>query len=534
MDKLDTIRSMDFLEQIGVLADVEKHGASEAIPALFELYLRPTNDAAVDTMIRNCLRNLLLKHDEQTLAGLNSNEKKRRTFCLFVAGEKALAAAAPSLLLLAESCENDPDQLLDVLTAMSRIKAQVFLPVFRKHLGHTDDYVAGLCVGMAGAYQDHDAFPLLAAIVEANEADDRYEDCAITTWKAIEALAALQSPQALDFLVSKIHHRNPTARRCIHERLTAIGSAAVEFVAKELASTDIDDRIMAANVLGNIGDKKGADALIQVLDDSALKHPNLLFAAYEALGKIRSMKSLVALLDAFATETDLAILMAVAEGLNSQANPGIAAKLKELAHSEAGDLAVRVIQAVVGATALQLFEILYADPTLAPKLTAAIGATHDAERIKEFAAHLKTLSGKQAAADAARLLDLCSQGRGKQPQLLAIDDSKAMLNFYRTAGAQLGYEVSTAENGKEAFDLIDMGVAFDLVLVDMNMPVMDGIEFTTKVRCLENCQALPIIMATTESEKSQAQLAKKAGVTSFLKKPFTLEILHSKIKNVLG
>ena len=108
-----------------------------------------------------------------------------------------------------------------------------------------------------------------------------------------------------------------------------------------------------------------------------------------------------------------------------------------------------------------------------------------------------------------------------------------MRNFYRSAGSGLGFEVVTAENGKDALTHLDFGTHFDVIIVDMNMPVMDGIEFTEKARSMEDYARIPIVMATTESTKSQAVLARNAGVTTFLKKPFTADVLHHKIKHVL-
>jgi len=68
----------------------------------------------------------------------------------------------------------------------------------------------------------------------------------------------------------------------------------------------------------------------------------------------------------------------------------------------------------------------------------------------------------------------------------------------------------------------------------MNMPVMDGIEFTKRTRSYPGFENKPIIMATTESESTQVQLAKQAGVTDFISKPFSQEALSNKIKEHLG
>ncbi len=105
-----------------------------------------------------------------------------------------------------------------------------------------------------------------------------------------------------------------------------------------------------------------------------------------------------------------------------------------------------------------------------------------------------------------------------EASILAVDDSQAMLSFYRSALAEFNAVVLTANNGREALDLIDQGCDFDLIISDMNMPVMDGIEFTRKLR--DRADLTPVIMITTESEHSQADLARAAGVSGFLTKPF--------------
>ena len=77
-----------------------------------------------------------------------------------------------------------------------------------------------------------------------------------------------------------------------------------------------------------------------------------------------------------------------------------------------------------------------------------------------------------------------------------------------------------AANGEEAYDFIENGEEFDIIITDMNMPVMDGMELVTKIRSTSGMEDVPIIMVTTESEVSQQDLASKAGVTAFITKPF--------------
>lgn len=123
----------------------------------------------------------------------------------------------------------------------------------------------------------------------------------------------------------------------------------------------------------------------------------------------------------------------------------------------------------------------------------------------------------------------------KMLRVLAVDDSRSILSYYRSVCTDLMLEVVTAENGQEAWAILSNSHAhyFHLVLVDMNMPVMDGIELTKKIRADHLWNKIPIIMATTESDKSQVRLAKQSGVDEFIIKPMTPNALEKKIKKLI-
>lgn len=117
-------------------------------------------------------------------------------------------------------------------------------------------------------------------------------------------------------------------------------------------------------------------------------------------------------------------------------------------------------------------------------------------------------------------------------RVMLIDDSRTMRSIQRTMLTQLGVEeIEEAEDGQDALSKIG---AFrpDLVLVDWNMPVMDGLAFVKQVRA--RGYAMPIIMVTTESEKSKVLAAIRAGVTNYVVKPFTPEALAERIRETVS
>jgi two-component system chemotaxis response regulator CheY len=117
-------------------------------------------------------------------------------------------------------------------------------------------------------------------------------------------------------------------------------------------------------------------------------------------------------------------------------------------------------------------------------------------------------------------------------KVLVVDDSRTIRRIQRNVLAQLGYtDVLEACDGVEALRLIGLHT-FDLLLVDWNMPNMDGITLIRKVR--ETHKALAIIMCTTESQKDRVMEAVRAGVNSYLVKPFDVDSLSEKIDQTLA
>lgn len=117
-------------------------------------------------------------------------------------------------------------------------------------------------------------------------------------------------------------------------------------------------------------------------------------------------------------------------------------------------------------------------------------------------------------------------------KILLVDDSKTMRNIQKSVLGQLGYtEIEEACDGQDALSKVK---AFDpdLMLVDWNMPNMDGLSFVKAYR--QTDKTTPIIMVTTEAEKSRVIEAIKAGVNNYVVKPFTPDALSQRITETLS
>ena len=116
--------------------------------------------------------------------------------------------------------------------------------------------------------------------------------------------------------------------------------------------------------------------------------------------------------------------------------------------------------------------------------------------------------------------------------ILAVDDSASMRQMVSFTLKSAGYNDVEAVDGQDAWEKAG-GRTFDLVLTDQNMPRMDGISLTKKLRETSQFKATPILILTTESSDQMKQAGRSAGATGWLVKPFDPTKLLEVIKKVI-
>jgi two-component system chemotaxis response regulator CheY len=110
-------------------------------------------------------------------------------------------------------------------------------------------------------------------------------------------------------------------------------------------------------------------------------------------------------------------------------------------------------------------------------------------------------------------------GTDMTKRVLTVDDSKTMLQMLQFALKQGGYEIIQGENGQEGLDLLETNTV-DVIITDINMPVMDGITFIKELRKKPKNKATPVLILTTESSQSKKEEGRSAGATGWIVKPF--------------
>jgi len=117
-------------------------------------------------------------------------------------------------------------------------------------------------------------------------------------------------------------------------------------------------------------------------------------------------------------------------------------------------------------------------------------------------------------------------------KILVVDDcatTRKLLTLYLKSK---GYEVVTAENGLDGLEKVGKENV-NLVLSDLNMPYMDGLEFVKSLRANPDTAELPVVMVTTEADPEEKEKAMKAGANGYMIKPVTAEMVAENIKKIM-
>ena len=117
-------------------------------------------------------------------------------------------------------------------------------------------------------------------------------------------------------------------------------------------------------------------------------------------------------------------------------------------------------------------------------------------------------------------------------KILAVDDSASMRSMLSFTLGQAGYATAAAEDGVHGLD-VARSASFDLVITDINMPNMNGIELIERLRQLDEYRYTPILVLSTEFSAEKKAQGKAAGATGWIVKPFDPDQLLSVVSRVL-
>lgn len=344
----------------------------------------------------------------------------------------------------------------------------------------------------------------------------------------LDVFAEVQDKTSLEKLNESLISHYALIRNYGKKKLVDVGPKAVPVLIGNLLYDDPDILIHTLNVLAAIGDKSAIGPVRKLLFNEP-KDPNVRFAAYEALGMLPLDKGAYILSSGLADPVEN-VCMAAARAINRNYNDVLSTGIKNLI-SESGPGFQKIIRTIIDSEADNVFLDIIKDELSCKYAIAYLkNKAH-----KDLRGHFDALLRRKGFSE---LADKMQQDAGEEKsspsslKIYVVDDSRMILSVYRTILHKLEYESELFEFPAAALEKLK-NVKPDILITDLNMPEITGIDLISQARKQYSRKELPIIMVTTQNEVQDNEAAYSAGVNVIMNKPFDENSLQKAIKSVL-
>lgn len=503
------------------LAGLSFENAATWIPELFQYLDGPRPDPAVTISVRDALEPLLNGREELILVGLVQGGPVTRRLCARQVGLQAITTAIPILEdhLSQGAWGSEAEAMIRSLSGFTHPGVR---PLLRRHAVGSDTMKALAAIESMKIRADAGDILTLSILINHPEP--------IRAVNAVSALEEIGSEAALEMLASHLHPEDAQVRKAVIAGLSRSGEMAVPAVLRQLESASDAERIIAALILGAIASPVSIPALIR---QSRHQDANVRFAACEAIALIPDPQTLPPLLFGL-MDTNQAIVCASVTGLNRFHPKAGASAIKTLIKTRP-ELRQTLIAAISAMQATRLFHALSGDQDLSMAMIHSAAASGNRRLLHRFQRACNAMKEEATRNECTRILTHAIARIPEEKQrILVAEDSPTMRRFYETLIPQFGYAVETARDGLEALSRLKGDPSrFVMLITDLNMPHKSGIALVRNLRETIH-PSLPALMVTTETDPSQEEAARKAGVNGFLKKPFTEASLSTAIAALLS
>jgi CheY-like chemotaxis protein len=341
--------------------------------------------------------------------------------------------------------------------------------------------------------------------------------------KIINSLAIAGSQEAIECLVRLLAKPTAHLRNFARVALVHLKERSVNPLVQALDVSDKDFCILALNTLGETGAPEAVKPIRKFLQTYP-EDANIRFAAYESLGLLPVKTGAYTLTDGLSDDVE-SVRMAAAKAVDHLYDKMFDMGVKNLLEEhEAPEL---IVEAFLVAECNRVFAgLIEHEP-----FSSRVYSYFEAENSDGLLTHYESLDPSGKLKQILKTKQVSQQDTGFQ--VCVVDDSRLLLRIYRKIFSELNVACHLFEFAEAAFEYIKESKP-SLVLTDLNMPGMDGIELTRSIREVYSAEQLPIVMVTTQDENSDGAAAKEAGVQQYLNKPFTKEMIGEVIEKFKG
>ena len=507
------IGAVDIKTRNRMIYELSRGKVEFVVPVLTYLIAEQPEIAAEMPVIRETLVSSLLAYPETLLALLESREVEHKSELIRMAGEMQYAEATPVLLRLAAATQDD-SLLLLIIETLGQLGDPEAVNLLTDYLYSANREMIMAAVHSLGQIGNATAMHRLAERMGTDNEID---------FMILSIFAEVQDQVSLEKLSDTLRSSHAHMRTYAKKELVNIGPKAVPVLLENLGKSGPDQLIHTLNVLGDIGDESAINAIRKLLD-TVPRNANVRFAAYEALALLPLRKGAYTLTAGLSDSEDH-VCVAAARAIDRNYSPILAAGIKNLLRGAEKD-ARHIAKIIVNAQVDKIFVSL-ADDEVFQEL-ALIYLPHTHKDIREHYAQLLIREGKKTFA--ARFEG--GEEQVARPKVVAVDDSRMILSIYKATLHELGYEPVLFEFPASALEWLANEKPL-MVLTDLNMPDITGIQLTEKIREKYAVDELPVIMVTTQNEATDNEAARGAGVNDILHKPFNAASLGAAMEKQL-
>lgn len=518
----DIIKSRLVLAHIGevdskirnrMIYELSRGKVEFVVPLLTYLLAEQPEISEEMPIIRETLLSNLLAYPETLPSFLTSNSVEHKSDLIRLVGELHYTDATPALLSLAAGSD-DGAMILLIIETLGQLGDPDAVNMLTDYLYSANRELIMASVHSLGQLGTPTAMHRLAERMGTDNEID---------FMILSIFAEVQDQISLEKLNDTLRSSHAHMRSYAKKELVNIGPKAVPILIENLGNNDPDLLIHTLNVLGDIGDESAISPIRKLLD-TVPRSANVRFAAYEALALLPLKKGAYTLTAGLSDAEDH-VCIAAARAIDRNFSSILAAGIKNLLRGPEEE-ARHIAKIIVNAQVDQIFLSL-ADDEIFQRL-ALVYLPHTHKDTREHYSRLLVREGKKEFA--ARF-----EGREEQvtrPKVVAVDDSRMILNIYKATLHELGYEPVLFEFPASALEWL-AGEKPLMVLTDLNMPDITGVQLTEKIRALYSAEQLPVIMVTTQNEATDNEAARAAGVSDILQKPFNAKSLGAAMEKLL-
>ncbi len=470
---------------------------------------------------------------ELVIKYIEENDNQAKVMFIKAAGELNLVDAAPAIIKVLKK-EKDSTILVEATKALGVLRLPETLNAFSPLMAHSDFNVknaAVYAIAEIGGKQGVDN--LINFVTECDED---------TIKIAIEAIAGIQDSYSLDKLTSLLDSDSTIVRDTAIDQIMKIGGKAVPILTKAFGNAEADYMVHLITTLGYIGDTSAVNSIIEIINTQP-KDANIRQAAYEAMERLPSQKSAICLAQGLQDPVE-SVRMSAARAIDKNLSKALVAGLKNIVREGSND-SQNAVAALIDSEASNIYNFLIEEESFLAQAETHLVTKADPNTREQFLSILKgkgieelaeTISQKASKNDKAKKND------GNSPSIFVVDDSKMMLRLYQNKLTMIGFEPILFNLPEQVMPEI-LKSKPDLVITDLNMPNMSGVELTMEIRKKFTRQELPVIMITTQSDfienkdgdiKVNNTILEKSGINKILHKPFTDEEFNQVVNKFIG